>query len=58
MFIDAAYPAGTTAEVATAEETARETVRLLAARVSEGMVLVRLGGRLRWVEVAPPDGQS
>jgi hypothetical protein len=51
IFVDAVYPAGTTAEVATPEETEREAPRLTAAMIREGMVLVRLDGRLRWVEV-------
>lgn len=51
VFMDATYPAGTTAEAATPEETEREAPRLRAAMLRDGMVLVRLGGRLRWVEV-------
>lgn len=52
VFFDATYPAGTTAETATPEEHDREAPRLRAAMLREGMVLVRLGGRLRWVEVS------
>lgn len=50
-FADAAYPAGTVAEVASEEETAREALRLRAAMLrQDGLVLVRLGGKLRWIE--------
>lgn len=50
VFFDITYPDGTPAELATAEETAKEAPRLRTAMLREGMVLVRLGGRLRWVE--------
>ena len=50
LFTDAVYPSGTVAEVASPEDAVREAARLRAAMIREGMVLVKLGGKLRWVE--------